>query len=126
MMSTTLNAHSENSLGHFVALVMCFLFASTGYAQAVESTASDLKKNSKEEIVSFTYTFRLKGVSDRASAKDFSESARGLLDCVPFFDDRTDSFTFQSAYSFEGVDINAKLADLGYSAEYFKQVEAGE
>jgi len=73
-----------------------------------------------------TFQFQIHEVRNRADAKLFNEQARGLFDCVPAYNERTNSFSFKARFVFDTRDILEKLAHLGFTPVYFKEVKNGE
>ncbi|MFM9004316.1 MAG: hypothetical protein ACKOSR_02250 [Flavobacteriales bacterium] len=105
------------------------LILSTHRANAQSRPPVELKAAATHLAVSSdfgTYVFEIRQVHNRAEAKEFSEQARGLFDCVPAYNDRSNQFSFKGRFAFEERDIVEKLADLGYEAIYFKSTKGDE
>jgi len=73
-----------------------------------------------------SFQFAIKEVHNRAEAKLFNEQVRGMFDTLPTYDEKTNSFSFQSRFVFDSQDILDKLTQLGFEAVYFKEVKEVE
>jgi len=88
---------------------------------AVDSASLEERSNALS-----SFQFAIKEVHNRAEAKLFNEQVRGMFDTLPTYDEKTNSFSFQSRFVFDSQDILDKLTQLGFEAVYFKEVKEVE
>jgi len=126
-MPTTIN---ENTFGEFIrGLTACLLLLvgiTASRAQSHPQNNGNTRDFTKDEVAAFAYTFQINDITDRASAKDFSESARGLFDGIPEFDEKTTWFTCYTTYALDGEDVRLKIEWMGYELKQFKSIETRE
>lgn len=126
-MPTTIN---ENTFGEFIrGLTACLLLLvgiTASRAQSHHQNDGNTRDFTKDEVAAFAYTFKINGVTNRASAKDFAEIARGLFDGIPEFDEKTGWFTSHTSYALDEGDVRLKIEWMGYELNQFKAIEIRE
>jgi hypothetical protein len=126
-MTTTSDINTRNRKVRHLFVGLVFLFGSAALqAQRDSQSYGNNQSLVKEEATAFAYTFQVKGIYNRAEAKQFAESSRGLFDGVPVFDEKTGWFTCHTTYALDGGDVRLKIEWMGYELNQFKAMEIRE
>lgn len=73
-----------------------------------------------------TYLFKIDKIENIGQAKEFTEATRGLFDCIPNFNEKNDSFYFNSSGLFKEEEIKEKVEQYGFSLLFFKEEDFRE
>ena len=89
-------------------------------------TILSLTFSSLGQKIKKTYLFKIDKIVNIGQAKEFTEATRGLFDCIPNFNEKNDSFYFNSSGLFKEEEIKEKVEQYGFSLLFFKEEDFRE